>query len=69
LVSRSKRALDAAAQQKAREQGPAHVAAAIMRDTSEAQRGQQDAQQQAKEEDRKVEEERQCAAEVIGTAR
>ena len=59
-----KRALDAAAQQKAREQGPAHIAAAIMRDTSEAQRGQQDAQQQAKEEARKVEEERQRAAEV-----
>ncbi len=59
-----KRALDAAQQQKAREQGPAHVAAAIMRDTSEAQRGQQDAQQQAKEEARKVEEERQRAAEV-----
>jgi hypothetical protein len=59
-----KRALDAAAQQKAREQGPAHIAAAIMRDTSEAQRGQQDAQQQAKEEARKVEEERQRAGEV-----
>jgi hypothetical protein len=59
-----KRALDAAAQQKAREQGPAHIAEAIMRDTSEAQRGQQDAQQQAKEEARKVEEERQRAAEV-----
>ncbi len=59
-----KRALDAAAQQKARQQGPAHVADAIMRDTSEAQRGQQDAQQQAKEEARKLEEERQRSAEV-----
>ncbi len=59
-----KRALDAATQQKARGQGPAHIADALMRDTSEAQRGQQDAQQQAKEEARKVEEERQRAAEV-----
>lgn len=59
-----KRALDAAAQQEARGQGPARVADALMRDTSEAQRGQQDAQQQAKEEARKVEEERQRTAEV-----
>jgi len=59
-----KRALDVAAQQKAREQGPAHIAAAIMRDTSEAQRGQQDAQQQVKDEARKLDEERQRAAEV-----
>jgi hypothetical protein len=59
-----KRALDAAAQQKAREQGPVNIAAAIMRDTSEAQRGQQDARQQAKEEARKLDEERQRTAEV-----
>lgn len=59
-----KRALGVVAQQNAREQGPAHIADALMRDTSEAQRGQQDAQQQAKDEARKLDEERQKAAEV-----
>ena len=52
------------AQHRAREQGPARIADALMRDTTEAQRGQQDAQQQAKDEARKLEEERQHQAEV-----
>lgn len=59
-----KRALEAARQQKAREQGPAHIAEALMRDTTEAQRGQQDAEQAKKDEARKLDEERQKAAEV-----
>lgn len=59
-----KRALAAAAQQKAREQGPAHVADALLRDTTEAQQGQQDAQQRKKDDARKLDEERQRAAEV-----
>ena len=59
-----KRALDAAAQQKAREHGPAKVADALMRDTSEAQRGQQEAEQAKKDEARKLDEQRAREAEV-----
>lgn len=59
-----KRALDAAAQQRAREHGPAKVADALMRDTSEAQRGQQEAEQAKKDEARKLDEQRAREAEV-----
>lgn len=52
------RALHAARQHTANENGPVHIADALMRDTSEVQRGQQEAEQMKKDEARKLDEER-----------
>jgi hypothetical protein len=63
-----RRALEAAArQQRAAQNGPAHIAEALMRDTSETRRGEQEAERLKKDEARKLDEERQRAAELEAT--
>lgn len=49
---------------RAKEQGPAHIADALMRNTTEAQQGERDRQQANKTEPQKLDEERQRQAEA-----